>query len=488
MKITINSKVKNTTGALAILLFREELNNLSSYPDFVKEFIKNRMKKNEFEGKRGEMISTYTNQKNYPERLIIISLGEKIKYSRKKAREMGGRLGKFLKSDKKTILSLMADENKLEFLPEFVEGILLSQYKIEKYKTCKKQKCENYELQYLEVVTSKSSKQLEADLRKMDLIASAVHYVKDLVNGPGNIVNANFIENEVRKISKENGYKMVILKQKELKELGWGGLLAVNQGSANEAKCCVLEYDGGKSSDPKIAIVGKGITFDSGGYHLKPMKFIETMQQDMAGCAVVLGLFNLLKKFGIKKNVVGIMPIAENLINENAYRPADIIKMFNGTTVEVTNTDAEGRLILADAVTYATKLKPKNIITIATLTGAVLIALGNRYAGLMGNDLKLIKDIQKAGNQVDELAWMLPVHRDYKKKLESNVADIMNCNLSYRGAMAQEGAAFIEYFVEKYPWCHIDIGGTAFTDEPKEYDQRGATAYGLRMLLKFLEN
>jgi leucyl aminopeptidase len=271
--------------------------------------------------------------------------------------------------------------------------------------------------------------------------------------------------------------------------MGWGGLLAVNRGSKKEAKCIILESDGAKNKREKpITIIGKGIVFDTGGYNLKPTNFIETMHQDKAGACTVLGLFAVLKKLGIKKNIIGIIPIAENLISAEAFRPADIVKMFSGLTVEITNTDAEGRLILADGITYATKLKPDSIITIATLTGAVAVALGDRYSGLLGNNLKLRKDLRKAGREVNDLAWPLPLHRDHKKKMDSRIADIRNADLgTAKFAGASKGAAFLERFVEKFPWCHIDIGGTAYTEDPKEYEQKGATAAGLRLLLRFLE-
>jgi len=212
------------------------------------------------------------------------------------------------------------------------------------------------------------------------------------------------------------------------------------------------------------------------------------MHQDMAGCATVLGIFSVLKKLGIKRNVIGIAPIAENLISDKAYRPSDIIKMYSGKTVEITNTDAEGRLVLADAITYATEFEPESIITIATLTGAVGVALGNRYAGLIGNDIPLRKALEKAGREVDDLGWPLPLPSDYKKKMDSKIADMRNADLgSSREAGSSKGAAFLERFVGKNKWCHIDIGGTAYTDDPKDYEGLGATGHSVRMLLNYLD-
>ncbi|MBL4694437.1 leucyl aminopeptidase family protein, partial [Candidatus Gracilibacteria bacterium] len=206
----------------------------------------------------------------------------------------------------------------------------------------------------------------------------------------------------------------------------WGGLLAVNQGCKDEARAITLHYNGGKKGDKPVVLIGKGIIFDTGGYSLK-LRSMEVMKLDMAGAADVLGIFAALKKLGIKKNVIGIIAAAENMVNENAYRPSDVITMYSGKTVEVLNTDAEGRLVLADALHHALSFDPKKIITIATLTGAVQTSLSTRYVGLLGNDNSLRRKIQKAGREVDELGWPLPIHGDYRKRLKSDIADLKNC-------------------------------------------------------------
>lgn len=268
-----------------------------------------------------------------------------------------------------------------------------------------------------------------------------------------------------------------------------GGILAVNQGCQKDPKLLVLQYDGAKDKKEKpIVIVGKGVIFDTGGYSLKPCGAMETMQQDMAGGATVLGIFEVLKKLKIQRNVVGVVPVVENLVNENAYKPSDIITMLSGNTVEVTNTDAEGRLILADSLYYSSKMDPELIISIATLTGAVAVALGDRYAGVLGNNADLMETLKQAGEETDELVWQLPIHDDYSEKMKSKVADFTNYDPgSGRYAGTAKAAAFLEFFVDKKNWFHIDIGGTAFTTDPKDYQTKGATAHGLRVLLRFLE-
>ncbi len=476
MKIKIEKKVKSKKGLLVVPISKKKL---ASPPAFIKKFLKTRVNNKEFKGKKGETLSTYLgNQK-----ILIIGTGKSA--SIRSTKELGGKIGKHAKSTKSEEISLMLPENLHNFAQSLLEGLLMSQYEEGNLKSKKKK---GYCLEKLHIITDKKS--LEKDLKKAQIISEGVKYTKDLVNKPSNLIDAAYLAHEAKRIAKENKYKVAILTQKQLEKEGWGLLLAVNQGSEKEAKCLVLQYDGAINKREKPAvIIGKGIVFDTGGYNLKPTNYIETMQQDMAGGAVVLGLFEILKKLHVRKNVIGIIPVAENLIGKNAYRPSDIIQALSGLTVEITNTDAEGRLVLADAITYATKFKPASIITIATLTGAVGVALGDRYAGLISNDIPLRSALQKAGSETDELAWPLPLHHDYKKKIDSKVADIKNYDLgSGRYGGCSKAAAFLERFVEKNKWCHVDIGGTAFSEDPKAYQGKGATAHGLQLLLKFLES
>ncbi|MFA6918280.1 MAG: leucyl aminopeptidase [Candidatus Gracilibacteria bacterium] len=491
MNIKINKKIKSDSGFLVLPIFREEIGKYpASYPQALKPFFEKRVKSKEFSGKKGEIIDTYLDGKNLPPKAVLVGFGKKEKFNSKKARRIAGIIGKFLKKKKNTEVTIVMPEIVAKYAEEFVEGLKMSQYKIDKYKTCKKVGCPTYELERLEIVVEKESGVLEKAVAKGDLIAESVHYVRDLVNGPSNIVSTEYMALEAKKLVRENGYKIAVFGDKELEEMGWGGLLAVNAGSPKEAKCVVLEYDGGSKKEKPIVLVGKGIMFDSGGYNIKPRNHIESMHQDMAGAAVVLGVFKLLKKLGVKKNVAGVIPLAENMINEKAYRPSDIVTMYSGMTVEITNTDAEGRLILADGVTYATELNPDCIITVATLTGAVKVALGDRYSGVMGNDLTLRAELYHAGRQTDDLVWPLPMHRDFKKKLDSEVADVTNGDVGTASwAGAQKGAAFVERFVKKNKWCHVDIGGTAYCEDVQQaFETKGATGHGLRMLVRFLEN
>lgn len=487
MKIKIHNKVKSSKGLLVVICSSEDLKKTPSlWPLGVKNFASKCQKTEEFKAKKSENCSTFTT-KSLPEKLVLIGIGKKKNFNIRASLEIGGEIGKLCKASKKTGLSLIIPNSLEQFAPKIIQGIKMSIYKTDSYKTFDKKK-KDYQLDIIEIVVT-NGKGIKSEVEKALIIAEAVEYVRDLVNSPANKVNTDFLANSAKLIAKKKNYKIRILEEKDLKKQKWGALLAVNQGSEIPAKCIVMEYEGAKNKNSKpLALVGKGIVFDSGGYNLKPTNHIETMHQDMAGAAVVLGVFSVLSELGINKNIVGIIPVAENMINSRSYRPSDIIIGLSGKTIEVTNTDAEGRLILSDAITYATKLNPEKIITIATLTGAVMVALGDRYSGVMGNK-KLRSALIKAGNAVDDLGWPLPLHRDFKKKMDSKIADVRNTDTgTSRLAGSSKGGAFLGKFIEKNEWCHIDIGGTAFTSDPKPYETKGATAAGLRMLLKYLES
>lgn len=486
MKINFEQKIKSHAGILLVPVFEEYGKKLpSAFPISAADFFQVRFKNKEFKATFGETIATYQFDKNLPEKLVLIGLGKKDKFLARHARRLGGKVGRHIKCLKPKALTVAFVPELEKFTEEFVEGLLMSLYTFD---TFKKKKEKPYQLETIYLV-GQNQKSVRIQAQKAQTVIDGINYVRDLVNLPSNLVDAEYLAAEARKIARENKYKLTIFDKKKLTKMGWGGLLAVNQGHHKEPRAIILEYNGALSKKEKpIVLVGKGILFDTGGYNLKPTGSIETMHQDMAGSAVVLGLFSILKKLNIRRNVVAVIAAAENMISSRAYKPSDIIKTLSGLTVEVTNTDAEGRIVLADAITYGKKFKPQALITIATLTGAVAIALGNRYAGLIGNDSGLRSTLAGSGREVDDLGWPLPLHSDFKKKMESEIADIRNTDIgTSRYAGSSKGAAFLAKFVGKEKWCHIDIGGTAYTDDPKEYETKGATAHGLRMLLRYLE-
>lgn len=488
MKIQIEKKIQSKSGILLVPILEDNLQkNDPNRPKTVNDFLRSRVKNAEFKAKRGEHLATYIAEKSLPEKICVLGFGKLKNFRPGHARELGAMAAKCCHRQKS--VSILFVDELAQFAEEFTQGFLFKQYSFDKFKAKDKEQS-SHQLENLELVTNeKNYLRVKDAAKKAEIVSQAVNLVKDLVNTPSDVVHGEYLAQQAKKIAKENKYKLAVLGKKELTKLKCGGILGVNQGAINEPKLIVLQYEGAKNKKEKpIIVIGKGVIFDTGGYNLKPTNSIETMHQDMAGAATVIGLFSMLKKLGIQKNVIGITPVAENLVSATAFRPSDILTMMNGKTVEVTNTDAEGRLILADAITYATKMDPESIITIATLTGAVSIALGDRYAGLIGNDPKLRTGLKKAGDEVDELGWPLPLHKDFKKKMNSEVADIRNCDIpTSRLAGSSKGAAFLERFVEDRSWCHIDIGGTAFTNDPQEFQGKGATAHGLRMLLRFLE-
>jgi len=488
MKIKVSKKITSKTGVLAIALFKEDTTKLPAHlPKSIKTFIKEVVKEKDFTGERGEILSTYFYDKELPKKIILAGLGNKKEFKNGHGRRVGGSIGKGSKKAKASSIQVVVTDGLKGVIGEFVEGIMMSLYDVGKIK--KKREEKKIEVKSITIIYTEADKKFKDACVRAQLIAEASEFVRDLVNFPSNVVNAEYMEKSAKAIARENKYKIKVLKEKELKKEGWGGLLAVNQGSTDEARAIIMEYSGGKKGEKPVVMVGKGVIFDTGGYNLKPSGHMETMQQDMGGAATVLGVMSLLKKLGIKRNVVGILPIAENMVSDKAYKPSDIITMLSGHTVEITNTDAEGRLILADGLAYGAKMNPESLISISTLTGAVAVALGDRYAGLIGNNDGLSEDLQKAGDETDDRGWILPLINDYRKKMESKVADLRNYDVGtgrYAGTI--KAAAFLEKFVDDNNFCQIDIGGTAFSDDPLEYQEKGATAHGLRMLTRFLEN
>lgn len=488
MIINLENKISSGKHILVVPVFEGESTKLKELPSKVSEFFAKVKGNKDFIGKKGEKIYTYIEDKNLPEKLLLIGLGKKETFKYRTAKECGATIGKHLKDIKAKEAEVFLPVEVKNFVSEILEGLLISQYEIDKLKT-KFTKKENFKIEKIKIFTTLGKEIIAKALDKAKIMAETSDYIRDLVNYPSNIIDTTYLANEAKKIAKENGYKVEVLRKKELEKIKAGGILAVNQAARKEPGLIVLEYKGAKNKNEKpIAIVGKGIVFDTGGLRIKPGPHMDEMHQDMAGSAVVLGLFKVLKKLGIQKNVIGVAALAENSVGSDSYKPSDIITMLSGITVEINNTDAEGRVVLGDAVTYSLNYKPKSIITIATLTGAVMVALGHRYSGLISNNGKIRSKLLQAGREVDDLGWPLPLHPEYKKSMESRLADIRNDDKgTARGAGSSKGAAFIEKFVNKNEWCHVDIASTAFTDTPKPYETPGATASGFYMLLKFLE-
>lgn len=368
----------------------------------------------------------------------------------------------------------ISDEN---FVHEFIFGFELKSYSFEKYISKKKSNFQSLEL------TIPNLNSFKMNYNYFSAIKEGIFLARDLVSEPPNVLNPKRYTEEIKKLSKL-GLKVEILNEAKLKKLGMNALLGVGQGSQNESFLVVIKWIGAKNNFGKpLAFVGKGVCFDTGGISLKPAKFMEEMKYDMGGSAVVVGLMKSLALRKAKVNAVGVVGLVENMPDGNSQRPGDIVKSYSGKTIEVLNTDAEGRLVLADALTYTEeRFKPKFIIDLATLTGAIIVALGEEYAGLFSNNDELSEELYKIGNEINEKVWRLPLHENYNKLMNSSYADVQNINYA-GGAGSITAAEFLQRFILKNtPWVHLDIAGMAFSKKAASLNSGGATGYGVRLL------
>ena len=368
------------------------------------------------------------------------------------------------------------------FIGYFLHGLKLKSYEFTKYKTKKKTRHIT-----LNVVENKNK--LLADHKlKFKALEEGTFFARDLVSEPGNILHPDEYAKRLKSL-KKHGLKVNIYDKKKLKSLGMNALLGVGQGSVRGSYLVTIEWKGAKNNSKPLAFIGKGVCFDTGGYSLKPAKFMEDMTYDMAGSAAVVGLMKSLAIRKAKINAVGVVGLVENMVSGNAQRPGDIVKSFSGKTIEILNTDAEGRLVLADAITYTEKkFKPKFMIDLATLTGAIIVSLGSEYAGLFSNNEKLSKELIDAGNKVEEKLWRMPLNKNFDKLINSKNADMQNINY-VGGAGSTTAAQFLQRFIlNKTPWAHLDIAGMAFSKYGGALNSGGATGYGVRLLNQLVED
>ncbi|MCX7859681.1 MAG: leucyl aminopeptidase [Chloroflexus sp.] len=363
----------------------------------------------------------------------------------------------------------------------FAEGSVLGSYRYTRYKSDREEPPSlNATLQ-----AGAEAEAAAAGVRRGAIIARATAFARDLANGPGNEVTPAFLGQTALELGERLGLKVMVLDKPQLIEQGFGGILAVGQGSANEPRFIVMEH-GTAGNGPTICLVGKGITFDTGGISIKPAEKMDEMKMDMSGAAAVLGAMQAVAELQLPLHVVGIVCAAENMPSGTAYRPGDIIRTLSGKTVEVLNTDAEGRIVLADGLYYAQRYQPAAIVDLATLTGAIMVALGPHAIGLMGNNQELANRLIAAGEATAERVWQLPLWDEYRDAMKSDIADLKNTGGRYGGAITAAG--FLAAFVGDYPWVHLDIAGTAWVEKPaRAYQSRGATGIGVRLLVEWLQ-
>lgn len=381
-------------------------------------------------------------------------------------------------------LALLSTGNTVQQLEWLVEGYLRALYRFDKYQSASDKKLPH---RITIVISGVAARELAAVKRRMErclLITRGETLARDLVNEPSNVKTPEFLARTAWEQGGAVGIKTTIYGQKALEQLGFGAMLAVAQGSICEPRLIVMEYQGTTAKTAPIALVGKAVTFDSGGISLKPSEGMEQMKMDMAGGAAVLATLVTAARLQLAVNLVAVIPAVENMPSARAQRPGDVVRSLSGKTVEVVNTDAEGRLILADALTWAGRKNPRAVIDIATLTGACIVALGHHTAAVLGTDSALVQDLIGAGEQCGEHLWQLPLRAEYATQIESTVADVKNSGGRPAGTIT--AAAFLQHFAPDCPWAHVDIAGTAWAEKAAPGQPEGGTGFGVRLLLEYL--
>ncbi len=481
MTIQINYKKNlNKKSHSNIILFADENfknSNLKKYiPIKEYNFLTGLLKKQDL---KKNILSFDLTSKN---KIILVSVKKKIQVW--EAENLGAKFFDYINENNLKNYVLKVDSisiNSNNFVGYFLHGIKLKSYKFDKYITNRKKT-------YISIAVEGKNIPSKNDQIKFKAIEQGTFYARDLVSEPGNILHPDEYAKRLNSL-KKIGLKVNIYDQNKLKKLGMNTLLGVGQGSIRGSYLVTMEWKGLKSNSKPLAFVGKGVCFDTGGISLKPAKFMEDMTYDMAGSATVVGLMKSLALRKAKVNAIGVVGLVENMPGGNAQRPGDIVKSYSGKTVEILNTDAEGRLVLADALTYTEeKYKPKFIIDLATLTGAIIVSLGSEYAGLFSNDDKLSNQLIDVGEKTEEKVWRMPLNKNFDKLIDSKNADMQNINY-VGGAGSTTAAQFLQRFIlNKTPWAHLDIAGMAFSKYGGALNSGGATGYGVRLLNKLVED
>jgi len=442
---------------------------------------------------KGELHQTYillTRQAIPAKRILLVGCGRKSNFNLVKLRAVIVKAGQKVRDLGWKSLTIPLSPEIIEGVPledlaqVYVEGIYSGLYRFTQFRTTERKRVKELEQLTLVGEDGVNLKRVREGVNRGEIISDSLSLVRDLVSSPSNKITPTMLAETAQRIARENGLRCKVLDLAQIKKLGMGAFLAVAKGSQEPAKFITLEYRPKVKGAKTIALVGKGITFDSGGISLKPSKDMDKMKADMAGGAVVMGVIQAVSQLNLSLHVVAIIPATENLPSGSAYKPGDVISSFSGQTIEVTSTDAEGRLILADALAYSLKYHPSAIIDVATLTGACIIALGDYVTGILGNDDDLMAQVKKASRVTGEMVWELPLLEEYFEYLKSDIADFKNAGGREAGTI--QGAIFLSKFVKNRPWVHLDIAGTAWIDKDKPYHAKGATGIGVRLLVQVL--
>jgi len=483
-KLIKEDPIENKSEVLVFGMFSNERikGNLLNADKALGNVLARIFEQEKFTGDIGKSFMINTLGKILAERVLIIGLGKRSKLDPDVLRKMA------IVAAKKTIpfsqhiaFSLEKVDGK-GYLSALIEGMILGCYEFNKYKTNNKNSNGNIRV---DIVTSKfGDKLFKSEYEYGKTIAESTNFTRDMVNEPPLFLTPTKLSEIAEEVARLGKLQCKILGKSEMEKMGMGALLAVSRGSEESPKFIHLTFNPHKKPRKSVAIVGKGITFDSGGLCIKPGEHMRTMKMDMSGAACVLGVMKAISKLNPPVTVHGLISASENMPGAKAYKPDDIIRALDGKTIEVVNTDAEGRIVLADALSYAVRLKVREIVDLATLTGACIVGLGNYTAGIMGNNESLINKIINASKLAGEKIWPLPLDDELRKEIDSDVADVKNVGSRWGGAIT--AAMFLEKFVLETPWAHIDIAGPAFLERGGEWYPKGGTGFGVRTITRYL--
>ena len=479
MKVNFVSKLTKKNEILALVTDKKSLSDFKELDKNLLSKINHAVNCENFEFSKFASLEIINDKNNLFSKIIIISPGQKSLVSGNDLAIIGGKINQISsKSKNKKVSVLVASEfSNDENLVEIGFGAILNTYKFDKYKSKKKAIKQINEI----TIISKNAVKLKNKFKQKKSVAEGIFLARDLVNEPSNILNPEEYAKRIKGLSKY-GLKVEVLNETKMKKLGMWSLLGVGRGSQYESQLVIMKWDGNKTKKSKpLCFVGKGVCFDSGGISLKPGNKMEEMIGDMGGSAAVVGLMKALALRKAKVSVVGVVGLVENMPDGTAQKPGDIVKSMSGQTIEIQNTDAEGRLVLADALWYAQdKYKPEIMIDLATLTGAIVMSLGNKMAGIFSNNDDLSDKLLDAGRDSGDNVWRLPLSESYDKMINSKFADMKNIGLGGAGSIT--AAQFLKRFVNKVPWVHIDIAGTATGMEKSSINTSWATGFGVNLL------
>jgi leucyl aminopeptidase len=493
MKFTVLAKKieEHATDAAVILLFENEKpgNTAGRVDKALGGTISRLIKNGDFTPKTGAVHLLYPEGRLPALRLLLVGLGKRSEFSINRIRLAAGKAGPALRAAGAQGITIIAEGTGLhaeELGQALSEGSMLGLYRFLKYKTNEENDLKKEILTITFLTDSGDAvKAMRRGVLVGEAIAESTIMARDMVNSPPVDMTPAIIATKAREIARQFGLKITILEKQQMQKLGMGALLGVASGSAQPPKFVIVEYRKG-GNKPCIALVGKTITFDSGGISIKPAENMDKMKDDMSGGAAVLGAIRSAAALKLPLNIVGLLPVTENMPGGSAYKPGDVLRTLSGRTIEIINTDAEGRLILSDALTYACKYKPAVIVDIATLTGACSIALGTEAIGMLGTDEWFKKKMRSAGDISGERVWELPLWEEYYEQIKSDIADMKNTGGRAGGVIT--AAAILSRFVQTYPWVHLDIAAMAWTEKERPYTPKGATGIGVRLLTQFLRD